>query len=172
MTYEPLPGLRISGMASVGNWKWQNNITDVNITDGGTVIGTVDLYIKGLKVGDAAQTTAALGADYELFKGFKLTGDFTYATSNYAYFDPLGRGSESDEGIQPWEMPAFGLFDFGMIYKFPIVGFDAQIIGRLNNAFDTEYISDANDGQNHDAYTSNVFYGFGRTWSLGLKLRF
>lgn len=172
MSYEPLPGLRITGMGSVGNWEWQNNLTDINITDGGDVIGTVDLYVKGLKIGDAAQTTAAMGVDYELFSGFTLTGDFNYAANIYAYFDPLGRSDESDEGIQPWQMPDYGLFDFGMIYNFPIVNFDATIIGRINNAFDTEYIADASDGQDHDAASSSVFYGFGRTWSIGLKLRF
>ena len=63
LSYEPLPGLSIRGMGSFGEWQWQNNLTDINVTDGGTVIGTVDLYVKGLKVGDAAQTTAALGVD-------------------------------------------------------------------------------------------------------------
>ena len=172
LSYEPLPGLHIRGMGSFGDWQWQNNLTDINITDGGTVIGTVDLYVKGLKIGDAAQTTAAIGVDYELFPGFTLAGDYTYAGNIYAYFDPLGRQDESSEGVQPWEMPDFGLFDFGIIYNFPIVNFDATIIGRMNNAFDTEYISDASDGQDHDAASSFVFYGFGRTYSLGLKLRF
>jgi outer membrane receptor protein involved in Fe transport len=69
-------------------------------------------------------------------------------------------------------MPDYGLFDFGVIYNFPIVNFDATIIGRINNAFDSEYISDASDGQDHDAASSFVYYGFGRTWSLGLTLRF
>jgi len=172
LTYEPLPGLTVRGMGSFGDWQWQNNLTDVNITDGGVVIGTVDLYIKGLKIGDAAQTTAAVGVDYELFKGFLLMGDFNYAADIYAYFDVLGRGTAEDEGVQPWKMPDFGLFDFGMSYSFPIAGFDASLYGRINNAFDTEYVADASDGQDHDAGSSFVFYGFGRTWSLGLKLRF
>ncbi len=172
LVWEPAPGLTVRGMGSIGDWHWQNNLTDVPITDGGDVIGTVDLYIKDLKVGDAAQTTAAVGVDYELFDGFLLMGDFTYASDVYAFFDPLGRGSAEEEGVQPWEMPAFGLFDFGMAYSFPIAGFDASLFGRINNAFDTEYIADASDGQDHDAASANVFYGFGRTWSIGLKLRF
>jgi hypothetical protein len=170
LSYEPLPNLRINGMASIADWKWQNNLTNVNITDGGTVIGTVDLYLKGIKVGDAAQTTAAVGVDYELFDNFKLTGDYNYYANVYAYFNPLNRQDESGEGVQPWKLPDYGLFDFGVIYNFPVIGFDATIYGRMNNAFDTEYISDATDGG--DAASSYVFYGFGRTWSLGLKLRF
>ena len=172
LTWEPAPGLTVRGMGSIGDWHWQNNLTDVPITDGGDVIGTVDLYIKDLKVGDAAQTTAAIGVDYELFQGFLLMGDFTYASDLYAYFDPLGRGSAEDEGVQPWKMPDFSLWDFGIAYNFPIAGFDTTLSGRINNAFDTEYIADASDGQNHDAESAAVFYGFGQTWSLGLKLRF
>ena len=161
-------------MGSIGDWQWQNNLKDIIISDGreGGEEETVDLYIKGLKIGDAAQTTAAVGVDYELFKGFLLMGDFTYAADLYAYFDVLGRGTAEDEGVQPWKMPDFGLFDFGMAYSFPIAGFDASVYGRINNAFDTEYVSDAADGQNHDAASAIVFYGFGRTWSIGLKLRF
>ncbi len=172
LSWEPVRGLTVRAMGSVGDWTWQNNLEDVNITDGGTVIGTIDLYIKGLKVGDAAQSTAAIGADYEIFQGFSLSGDFTYAANVFAYFDVLGRTSAEDEGVQPWEMPDFGLFDFGMIYDFPIGKLDATLLGRVNNIFDTEYVADASDGQNHDAASANVFYGFGRTWSLGLKLRF
>ena len=44
--------------------------------------------------------------------------------------------------------------------------------GRINNVFDTEYIADALDGSDSDALTARVYYGFGRTFSVGLKLNF
>ena len=46
-------------------------IKDVGVFDEDQVqIGTVDLYIEGVHTQDAAQTTMALGIDYELLKGF------------------------------------------------------------------------------------------------------
>ena len=45
--------------------------------------------------------------------------------------------------------------------------------GVVNNLFDQEYISDATDGSNHDWQTAyGIFYGFGRTYNLKLKLNF
>ena len=44
---------------------------------------------------------------------------------------------------------------------------------HVNNLFDQTYSSDATDGSNHDWKTAyNVFYGFGRTYSLRLKVNF
>ncbi|MFC2123687.1 TonB-dependent receptor [Bacteroidota bacterium] len=168
--YNPIRGLRFTGSFSMGDWIWQNNLIDVPIYDGSTLVETVDLYIKGLKVGDAAQTTAALGLEYELFPGFKLLGDFNYCDNLYARFDVLSRGDAEDEGKQALEMPEFGLFDFGFLYKFPVGNLDAVLNARLQNAFDTEYIPDALDADRiEDAL---VYYGFGRTWVMGVKFMF
>ena len=37
---------------------------------------------------------------------------------------------------------------------------------------DKEYIADAEDGAGHDKDTAKVFYGFGRTFSVNLKITF
>jgi iron complex outermembrane receptor protein len=42
----------------------------------------------------------------------------------------------------------------------------------MNNIFDVEYISDAFDDGSHTAAGANVYYGTGRTFSLGLKVNF
>ena len=42
----------------------------------------------------------------------------------------------------------------------------------MNNVFDTEYVSDALDGANSDEATSLVWFGAGRTFSVGAKLKF
>ena len=57
-------------------------------------------------------------------------------------------------------------------YRFKIGDYDASLVGNIDNIFDAEYISDAYDGVDHDAKTAQVFYGFGRTWSVSLKLKF
>ena len=171
--YNPLPKLRLRGSASVGDWRWQNDLIDVPLFDGNTQVGSVDLYIKDVKVGDAAQTTAAFGADYELFDGFSINGDFTYADNLYARFDPLQRGDAPGPGEtnpQALEVPAFGLVDVGFRYSFPIGNMNASLNGRLNNALDTQYIPDALDAPSLS--TARVYHGFGRTWTMSLRFRF
>jgi outer membrane receptor protein involved in Fe transport len=128
--------------------------------------------MKDLKVGDAAQTTVALGANYEVLKGLKLGIDFNYFDNLYANFDPAGRTSSSKAGVDAWKVPAYTLFDFNVRYNFEIAGLNSTIYGNINNIFNTEYISDANDGSNNDWETARVFYGIGRTFSTGIKINF
>ena len=67
--YRPTDNFRLTGMVSLGDWKWDNNIENVQIFDEEqNLIETVDLFIKDLKVGGPAQTTAALGMDWELLE--------------------------------------------------------------------------------------------------------
>ena len=171
--WKPVQGLKITGMASLGDWKWQNDLVDVPIVnDNQEVIGHVDLYIAGLKVGDAAQTTFALGADYELFEGFKIGVNYNYYENLYAQYDPTGRGDEAKKGVQPWKVPAYGLVDANIRYRFKIGDFDATVYGNIINIFDTEFISDADDGKNNDWQSARVYYGIGRNWSTGLRINF
>ncbi len=171
--WKPVKNLDITGMASLGDWKWQNDLVDVPIfNDNEEQIGTVDLYIAGLKVGDAAQTTAAVGADYELFDGFKVGLDYNYYANLYADYDPTGRGDIEKKGVQPWKVPAFGTLDANLRYNFKMGPFDATIFGNVINLTETEYISDAIDGADNDWKTAKVYYGIGRTWSTGLRVNF
>lgn len=173
MRWKPTPDLEITGMASIADWRWQNDLVDVPIfNDNEEQIGTVDLYIKDLKVGDAAQTTIALGVNYELFDGFKLGADYNYYDNLYAQYDPTGRGDADKAGVQPWKVPAYGLFDANARYNFNIGPFNATLYANIINLFNTEFISDADDGADNDWKTAKVYYGLGRTWSTGLRVNF
>ena len=176
--YNPLPKLRLRGSASMQNNIWQNDLVDIPIFDGSTAVDTVNVYIKDLKVGDAAQTTAALGVDYELFEGFSLSGDFNYADNLYAQFDPLSKGdapAPGESNAQALKLPAYGLFDFGFRYSFKMGNMNASLNGRMNNAFDTQYVPDAFDVKTNEGQTlqdASVYMGFGRTWTMSLRLKF
>jgi len=171
--WKPIDDVEVTGMASLGNWIWQNDFENVPIFDDNEQqIGVVDLYIADLKVGDAAQTALALGLNYNLIEDVKIGIDYTYYDNLYAEFDPTGRGDVSERGLQPWKLPAYGLFDANVRYRFKIGDFDATVYGNIFNVFDTEYISDADDGSDHDWRTARVFYGIGRTWSTGIRVNF
>lgn len=171
--WKPLPALELTGMASIGNWKWQNNIENVNIyNEDYDSIGVVNVYMKDLKVGDAAQTTFAVGLNYNLFKNLRVGIDYNYYDNLYAYFDPTGRSDAKEEGIDAWQLPAYGLLDANLSFKFNVGKLKATWYANVHNLLNTEYISDATDGSSHDWNTARVFYGVGRTWTTGVKLRF
>lgn len=170
-SYRPFDELTLTGMASIGDWQWMNDVRDVQIfNDEQELVETIDLYIEGLKVGDAAQTTFAVGADYEVFDGTSLRADFNYYDNLYADFDPNNRNSPSV--TQAWEVPAYSLLDLGLTHNFEFGPFDALLMVNVNNVFDTEYIADARDGSLSNARTASVYYGWGRTYTVGAKINF
>lgn len=175
--YKPIVGLSVNGMLSLGDWVWQNNVDGVSVFDENQneVARISTLYIEDLKVGDAAQTTAALGVDYEVIDNFKLGATFNYYANLYADYDPTGRTGETAAGVQSWEVPDYGLVDINAAFDFNIGNLEAVLYANVNNLFDETYISDARDagGDNiGNPSGARVFYGFGRTWTTGLKIKF
>ncbi len=169
--YRPSTKLKMTGMLSLGNWKWNNNIENAQVVDENQQpVRTYNLYIKGLRVSDAAQTTAALGFDYEMMKKTFFTLDINYFADLYADYNPDSR--TVPETPQPWKVPSYGTADAGLRYGFKFGSFDATIIARINNVFNTEYIADAVDGSANNADTALVWYGFGRTFNVSAKIKF
>ncbi len=168
--YRPSNRFKFTGMLSVGDYKWANNIEDVKIfNDQQEELDSYTLYLKDVHVGDAAQTTAALGAQYEILKGVKLGLDYNYYANLYAYFDPIKR-QDASQG-DAWKLPDYGLFDASLVYRFKMAGLNMSLLCKMNNVLNTEYFSDATDDNRHDL-NSLVFYGMGRTWSASLKIKF
>lgn len=165
--------LTLTGMISLGDWTWTNNVEDVQIYDESQqpVGDPYNLYIKGLKVGDAAQTTAALGLDYELMDKTHFTVDYNYFGDYYADFEPNNRTTATDTA-QSWVAPDYGVFDASIRYGFKFGEFDTTLTARMNNVFNTEYIADARDGANHQANSATVWYGYGRTFNISAKIKF
>ncbi|BAO75833.1 TonB-dependent receptor [Winogradskyella sp. PG-2] len=169
--YRATDKLNITGMASLGDWRWEDDVTDVQIlNEEQEVVNTVNLFIADTPVGDAAQTTMALGLDYKLAAGTRFSVDYNYFDRLYADFDPSDRGVEN--APDPWEVPAYGVFDTAFTHSFPFGKFKASLIARMNNVFNTKYIADALDGPGSNAETALVYYGFGRTFSFGATLKF
>ena len=172
---KPTDKLSINGMLSLGDWKGMNNIEDADFfDDNNNLVGTASVYVEGVHVGDAAQTTAALGASYELLRGLKFGANYNYYNNLYADFYPEERTSEPEDGVNPdaWKVPAYNLMDLYAVFRFEMGTFNASLVGNINNLLDTEYISDAIDGGNHDWQSAQVYYGWGRSWSITLRLNF
>jgi len=187
-TSKPIKDLEITGMVSLGDWNWQNNASGYlydsqgqPVDKNGNVVplqspeqGVVKVNLSGIHVGNSAQSTAAVGVNYELLDGFRIGIDGNYFGRNYAYFNisSVGTNLSPADFSQPWQIPDAVTFDLFSSYHFKMGTLNATLIGNVDNLLDKEYITDATDGSNHDWETSPVFYGFGRTFSVSLKIKF
>ncbi|WP_211323663.1 TonB-dependent receptor [Sediminitomix flava] len=165
------PRARITGSLSVGDWIWTDDVESIFFDQSQQPIDTLQLFIKDLKVGNAAQTTVAAGAQYEILSGLKLGVDYTFFSDLYADYDPSNR-TDPEDREQAWRVPKYGLFDFSASYKFRIGSLDAYFNTKINNIFDEKYIADARDGIEHNQETALVYYSVGTTWSVSLKVDF
>lgn len=173
--YRPASKLSVKGMVSLGDWEWLNDLEDVKIFDDQQeLIEEIDMYSKGIKVGDAAQTTVAVGLDYNIIDDLKVGVDYNYYTNFYADFDPI---MLDRPGLSVWEVPSYSLLDLNAVFKFKVAGLNASLIGNVNNVLNTEYISDAQASFDRETGASNaansrVFFSTGRTWTTTLKINF
>jgi len=169
--YKASDKLTFTGMLSLGDWQWANDLENIQIFDEEqNLVNTVNMYIDGLKVSDAAQTTAALGVDYELMDKTHFTVDYNFFDDLYARYDPNDRGTP--DAPQAWKAPSYGTFDASLRHGFKIGELDATVTARMHNVFDTEYIADATDGVGSVSETALVWFGYGRTFNISAKIKF
>ncbi|MEH6703878.1 MAG: TonB-dependent receptor [Galbibacter orientalis] len=178
----PLPNLKINGMMSIGNWEYGSNVTARAFDDGNNYIGDIDLYLDGVKVGDAGQFTSNLGVDYEFVENLSVDASWNHVDKLYAQIDATSFTSPDNDGSL--QLPSYDLFDAGLSYRM-YVGKEKQksIFLRLNvnNVFDETYISESWDNNHaqpgdetwNGISTSNrVFFGWGRAWNFSLRYNF
>lgn len=162
----PFAKLNIAGMVSLGDWIWANNVDSAKVFKDQTLVEVIDaLYLKDVHVADAAQTTAALGFNYEVLSGLRFGIDMNYYDRLYADFDVDSRTSPDDAGVDVEQVPDYFMMDANMFYNFEIGSFNASFYANMFNVLNTVCITDAEEG-------SGYYYSYGRTWTCGLKVRF
>jgi outer membrane cobalamin receptor len=187
----PINQLRITGMATLANWRYKDDFNavwtpeDISLSQ---YSEEVTLRMKDVKVPDAAQTVFSLGVDYEIMDGLSVYWTYYFAGNLYANFD-LADEVESylEESHQAWRLPSYSLNDVGIAYSFTLANLDVTARLNVNNVFDETYIAesesnilfDPNDGEDNlipgsknGSIHNRVYYGFGRTWNAGLRVRF
>ena len=191
LLFKPFRWLELTGMFSYGDWQWDSNATGYWYNSAGQPVadnkGTVAsgvqaadhaksvINLKGVKVGGSAQTTAAFGANVNVSRDLRVGLDYNLYGRNYADFSfsgsDLAMNGETTFDT-PWKAPTGGQFDLNASYKFKVGGCEARIIGNINNLFDQEYISDSFNGDGTWQTAYRIFYAWGRTYSVKLKLNF
>lgn len=180
--------LRINAMFSYGIWEYKGNATSNAywIADNTPVPGytAATLYLDKVKVGDAAQMTASLGASYEVLPRVTFDANYNFNDNLYAGISPLNFTTEVNRGSL--QLPSFGLVDAGFSYKMLVGAHKDKSVNfriNVNNVLDETYIAEsrtnffAPDYPTQSTYkgiaTNNqVFFGFGRTWNFTLRYDF
>lgn len=186
-----LDNLRMQGLFSFGDWKW-NSADSVRIQDdNGKTVLTQYLNAKGLHVGDAAQFQLGAELRYEPLKDLYFSGNITYFNKYYSNFDPMSYDQsnpsyaanfdKNGNPVDPWKIPSFYLIDLhgGYTYK---ISYKYKIQFKINllNVMDIVYVGDADDnsrniGQSfntHDARSAAVFFGLGRRFTSSIAFQF
>ena len=101
---------------------------------------------------------------------FRVGGDYFYYGNYYSKFTFT---NVTAPGQVPYQIPNWSMFNLNADFKFKLGGFDASLIANVMNLMNTKYISDAFDGNATGlAQNVSVYYGLGRTFTTGLKVRF
>ncbi len=185
VTVRPIDNLKIRGMMSLGNWVYSDNTNAQVFDDNQDLIGEATLYIQDVKVGDAAQSTGAIGVDYTIIEGLSIDFDWLFFDNLYADFDITGDAFLEEENDGALELPAYNLLDAGLTYELGLNnGHNITFRANINNLLDTEYIAESQtnifapegtpeadlyNGINKNNY---VWFGFGRTWNASIRYNF
>lgn len=180
--YRVTSQLKLRGMVSLGDWRYTEDF-QANVFDdqNNPVNEDFTLYVKDAKVGDAAQTTAYVEADYRIgMFNFDLGYRFVdglyadYSIDNSDFLQP-----DNDGALQ---LPSYGLVDLGGTVNFPLGGNTSSFRLNVNNLFNTVYIAESNTNVHvSDATTGTyegldntnfVWFGFGTTWNATLRINF
>ena len=183
--YYPLDGLKLSGMLSLGDWRYATNFEAEIFDENQVATGeTATLYTEGAKVGDAAQTVDNFGADYRINGMFSLDLGARYVDGLYADYNAISGSFLSPDNLGALQLPSYSLVDLGATARFEVFGTNGSFRVNVNNLFDTVYIAESNtnihaaeDATEDQLWNgidkSNfVWFGFGRTWNASLKFNF
>jgi len=189
---KPIPQLVINAMASFGNWKYDSDTVSSRFDQTNTFMSSAPVYLTDVKVGDAAQMTASLGATYEVVENLKLDANYRMVDKLYAAIDPTKFGAANHKGAL--ELPSYGLMDAGFSFKLPVGKDKLNSVNfrlNVNNVLDEVYIAESRTNifaddiksgtttyeqagavYNGVATANQVYFGFGRTWNFGITYKF
>ncbi len=173
-TYKPTSNLTIDGMLSIGDWTYGGNVDAGLFDENQQPAGTQTFFFDGVKVGDAAQTTARIALTYQVLKGLRVFGSWYHAANLYADYDITADDIFLTPGGQAVELPSYSLVDAGVFYDFKIGKTGVSWRLNINNLFNEEYIAELDTNiTGEDNFKQNRgFYGFGITWNTGFKITF
>ena len=188
LDYRPNSRLNIDAMLSLGDWNYTEdfNATIIDLDTGQPTGAESTLFADGVQIGDAAQTTASIGANYEVATGLRVRASWFYADRLFGsfqiddsqFFTPPANDEERKGRVA--QLPSYSLVDAGLTYNFEVGGSNWTALVNVNNVLNNQYIAELDTNIQDDPATTDRneffdnrgFYGFGVTWNTGLRIRF
>lgn len=176
-TYRASNRLTLKGMLSIGDWRYTKDFEAEIFDENQQSIGTGTLYTKDAKVGDAAQFTSFVEADYRFGK-FNVDLGYRFVDGLYADYSIEDSAFANPDNEGALKLPSYGLVDLGVTYQF---GGGLSFRTNINNLLNTEYIAESNSNihategsttWNGIDVRNSVWFGFGTTWNASLRYRF
>ncbi len=193
-TFQPTNWFTLEGMLSIADYIWDSNPTGYFYGPGGFPISSLNgtpatgimsgdhlsakLNQKGVKVGGSAMTTGAISATFRPFKGWRIGADWTFHARNYSDYQVTASNFNPGTDLNvpdPWRIPWGNQLDLSASYSFEIGGINARLSGNVYNLCNYHYVTTAWGKLEEPGAWDNVFrvfYSFGRTYSLKLRLNF
>ena len=155
--YNLTKDLSLTGMLSIGDWRYQGNANAVVLQDPGLAIidnpvtgnpsdeDPLTIYLDGLRVGGTPQTTASLGLNYRGRKRYYVGFDFNLYARMFADFNPESKTFDDAFFNQVQQMPNAGTVDLYAGKSIKYRGVFMQLKVNVNNVFNNQFIIDSNE---------------------------
>ena len=168
--WSPERFLRLDAFASVGDWRWKNDVT-ATIYDPTTLqpMGNVNVYADGLHVGDAPQTQIGASVRLSLTPGLDIRAEWSWNDRYWADFDPVSR-TDPEDRADSYRIPSYHLFNVGVKWTGSIRKMGIVLFLNANNIADARYIERSKDGAGHDRATFTGYWAEGRNLNFGIRL--
>jgi len=153
--------LSFMGAASIGDWKWDNNVSATIFNDFGTAIDTVEIYAENLPVADQPQTLLVGGVNFQILPS--LFANFTYR-QNYRLYRGFDVIEVTEPGYEAEQLDNYGIMDFHTGFNFEIAGLESYAGMDIYNVFDTFA------KQEGDSF--GYYYTLGRRFNFSLRISF
>ena len=153
--------LEINGFVSLGDYKWDKDVTVPNPYTGEASV----ISAKGLPTGNSAQHTAQIGVHYKGIRDMYIGGRYNYAGKLYVQHDPTDEFLRKED---PKQLPDYTLLDLYIGRYFDISDdLRGRLSANVNNVQDKEYVRWATD-----FFGESNAYGYGRNYYLSMTIYF
>ena len=179
-SYKPANWVRLDVSGSYNLWEYQNDVSATYLADQGDPgsAQTLNLYLEGLKVGNAPQAQLAYVLGMQPMNNFDVQVVGTSFYRHWSDFDPINRDDPNDRA-QTWQAPNYTVFNLHLNYTLDNILEGSSLFLNIFNILDETYIQDATDNSrfngfdgDHDADDAEVFLGLPRRYNFGVRINF
>lgn len=169
--YRPVQPVLLGGMASIGDYYYTANSGAATAYGSqGQSLGSVSqVLLKNQKISDIAQDLFQGYARITVAKQLTVGATVNYY-SHYTAYVPF---NDYKANAQPYQIPNYAIWGLNGTFKFKMAGFDASLIGNVNNLLNSKVIDAAEDFSSTSTPSQIYVYWLNaRTFTTTLKIKF